>query len=164
MHLYFKYMLLSLLWKFQTENTKCDLGTHPNINVNSFEYFPNRSNFYLRDLPKLTATQAHCVASSHVKHFLSTEMNEAWNNTFLCVKCSTEYLKELYWRDRNQIQDDPCLASTVLLKSLFMWRVVKKIYVKLLWKFITSVSAVEDKIFIKSSGLKTKALQSVYHT
>lgn len=57
MYLYFKYMLLSLLWKFQMENTKCDLGTHPNTNVNSFEYFPNRSNFYFRDLPKLTDNQ-----------------------------------------------------------------------------------------------------------
>lgn len=116
------------------ENTKCDLGTHPNTNVNSFEYFPNRSNFYLRDLPKLSATQAHRVASSHVKHLLLTEMNEAWNNTFLCVVCSIESLKALDWRERNQIQDDPCLASTVLLKPLFMWRVVKKIYVKLLMK------------------------------
>lgn len=70
--------MLSLLRRFQMENTKCDLGTHPNTNVNSFQYFPNGSNFYHRDLPKLKDNQPTSTSYALQSHPTSApaEMNE----------------------------------------------------------------------------------------
>lgn len=115
--------MLSLLWKFQMENTKCDLGTHPNTNVNSFEYFPNGSDFHRKDLPKLNGNQPMSTSYRFQSNKTSAraEMNEMQDSTFFVLKHSIQSVKVVNRRKRNKTQDDLCaLPGTVFLQPWFL--------------------------------------------